>query len=244
MTIRAVIFDLDGTLVKTERLKAQSYAKATIELCPYAVTEEQVLEDFKDVVGLSRHEVSDYFVKKYNLADKLEPRLPDLGVKTLWQGFVQIRLRYYEEMLQDPAILRGNLWQHNVNLLKAVRAKQYATALATMSHCIQAQHVLNEVELAGYFDFIATRDDVEHSKPDPEIYNLVSRELGCEAESCLVIEDSPSGVQAALAAHMAVIAVTTPFTRQRIHDEKLLDEAYIVDTPDQLLPAVRHYLDV
>jgi beta-phosphoglucomutase-like phosphatase (HAD superfamily) len=42
--IRAVIFDLDGTLVQTERLKALSYARAAVELCPYTVGEDQVLE--------------------------------------------------------------------------------------------------------------------------------------------------------------------------------------------------------
>jgi len=244
MTIRAVIFDLDGTLVKTERLKAQSYAKATLQLCPYTVPEEQVMEDFKDVVGLSRQEVSEFFVEKYALTDKLQPRLRELGVKTLWQGFVQIRLRYYEHMLEDPTILRENLWPHNVALLKTVREKRYATALATMSHCEQAQKVTDVVNLTDQFDFIATRDDVEHGKPDPEIYHLVARQLGYNTDDCLVIEDSPSGVKAAKAAGMGVIAVTTPFTRERIHHEQLLDERYIVDDPANLLPKMRHYIDV
>jgi beta-phosphoglucomutase-like phosphatase (HAD superfamily) len=39
MPIRAMIFDLDGTLVKTEELKALSYAKAAVELCPYTISE-------------------------------------------------------------------------------------------------------------------------------------------------------------------------------------------------------------
>jgi len=54
--IRAVIFDLDGTLVQTERLKAISYARAGAELCPYQVSEEEVIGAYKDVVGLPRHE--------------------------------------------------------------------------------------------------------------------------------------------------------------------------------------------
>ena len=44
-----MIFDLDGTLVQTERLKAISYARAAIELCPYNLTEEEVIEAFKKV---------------------------------------------------------------------------------------------------------------------------------------------------------------------------------------------------
>ena len=55
--IRAMIFDLDGTLVQTEKLKALSYAKAATALRP-ELNETDVIEAFKDVVGLSRHEVA------------------------------------------------------------------------------------------------------------------------------------------------------------------------------------------
>ena len=67
------------------------------------------------------------------------------------------------------------------------------------------------------FDFVATRDDVEHGKPAPEIYQLVARELDTPPSESLVIEDSPSGVKAALAAGMWCIAVTTLLTRREIH---------------------------
>ena len=49
-----------------------------------------------------------------------------------------------------------------------------------------------------------------------------------------VVEDSPAGVKAALAAGMAVIAVSTPFTRQRLHESGLLPEALIVDEPERV----------
>ena len=54
--IRAFVFDLDGTLVETEELKALSYARAATELRP-ALREDEVVEAFKDLVGLSRQEV-------------------------------------------------------------------------------------------------------------------------------------------------------------------------------------------
>ena len=49
--IPATIFDLDGTLVQTERLKALSYAHAAVELCPHNLTEAEVVQAFKEVVG-------------------------------------------------------------------------------------------------------------------------------------------------------------------------------------------------
>ena len=108
-----------------------------------------------------------------------------------------------------------------------------------MSSCRQVQRVLKILNLIGQFDFVATRDDVGKGKPDPEIYNLVARELEIPPAQCLVIEDSPAGVQAALAAGMWCIAVTTPFTRTAIHAEGMLDERWVVDEVDNLLPVVQ-----
>lgn len=65
--IRAMIFDLDGTLVQTEKLKALSYARAAVKLCPHELNEEEVVEAFKEVVGLSRREVASALVEKFGL---------------------------------------------------------------------------------------------------------------------------------------------------------------------------------
>jgi beta-phosphoglucomutase len=106
-----------------------------------------------------------------------------------------------------------------------------------MSYCAQVQRVLKILELENTFDFVASREDVEHGKPDPEIYNLVASQLSVPAEECLVIEDSPSGVEAALAAGMWVIAVTTPFTRDAFRKNRLLDRRWVVEDP-KMLPQV------
>jgi HAD superfamily hydrolase (TIGR01509 family) len=240
--IRAMIFDLDGTLVQTERLKAISYAKAVIELCPDQVSEGQVVEAFKQVVGLARHEVAQALVVKFNLVEKAAGRMAEFGVSTPWQAFIQVRLQHYEAMLADPQILRDNRWSHNLDLLEEARRARFKTGLATMSSCRQAQRVLEIINLSGDFDFIATRDDVAHGKPDPEIYTLVACELDLPAAQCLVIEDSPAGVQAALAAGMWCIAMTTLFTRAAIHSSQLLDERWVVDEADKLLPVVEHMI--
>lgn len=239
--INAMIFDLDGTLVQTERLKAISYAQAAQELRPNAVTEDAVLSAFEDVVGLSRSEVATALLERFGLAEAAAARMAEFGVNTPWQAYVQIRLRHYEALLADPDVLRRNQWPHNVALLHAARQAGCKVGLATMSYCPQVQRVLSVLGLKDEFDFVASRDDVEHGKPDPEIYLLVARELGIPPHQCLVIEDSPSGVQAALAAGMHVIAVSTPFTREALHAGGLLDERWIVDDP-ATLPAVAQAL--
>lgn len=240
--IRAMIFDLDGTLVQTERLKALSYARAVVELCPHDVQEDAVLEAFKDVVGLSRREVALALIERFDLESRAAARMSEFGVDTPWQAFVQIRLRYYEELLTDPDMLKNNQWPHNVELLHTARRNGCKTGLATMSYCAQVQRVLAILDLSNEFDFVASRDDVEHGKPDPEIYRLASTELAVPPRECLVIEDSPSGVKAALAADMWCIAITTPFTRDQLHAAELLEERWIVDDPGTLMAMIGEML--
>ena len=233
--IEAVIFDLDGTLVQTEKLKALSYAKAAVELCPYSLDEETVIEAFKDVVGLSRREVATTLVDRFDLSGLAISRMAEFGVATPWQAYVQLRLRIYEEMISDPNIIINNQWAHNVALLQQARTMKCKVGLATMSYAPQVGRVLGILELTEAFEFIATRDDVTNGKPDPEIYHLVAAELGVSPANTLVIEDSPSGVQAALAAGMQVIAVSTPFTKQRLMEANLLPENRIAHDPEQVM---------
>ncbi len=237
--IRAVIFDLDGTLVQTERLKALSYARAVAELRPGAFTEHDVVEAFRDVVGRSRDEVAGALLARFALREAAQARVNEFGVSAPWQVLVQLRLRYYEALLADPEVLRTSQWPHNVALLHAARQMGCKTGLASMSHCDQVRRVLKVLALEDAFDFIATRDDVEHGKPDPEIYLLVARQLNVAPKECLVVEDSPVGVRAAASAGMDVIAVTTPFTRQQFRERDLLDRRWVVDEPDSLPDVVR-----
>ena len=246
-----MIFDLDGTLVQTEWLKALSYARAAVELCPHTLSEAEVSGGLKapskEVVGLPRREVAQALVKRFDLEEKSRARMAEFGVSAPWQAFVRVRcdaLQIYEAMIGVGDA--SYQWPHNVALLNEARRTGCRTALATMSRCEQARRVLEVLDLAETFDFVATRDDVEHGKPDPEIYQLVAQELGVPPAECLVIEDSPSGVKAALAAGMWCIAVTTPFTHRRIHAlpvgrqaERLLDERWVVDDPATLTAVVQ-----
>ena len=241
--IKAVIFDLDGTLVQTEKLKAISYAQAAVKLCPDGVKEEEVIDAFREVVGRSRQEVSQYLMERFLLEGQAASRMAEFGVSAPWEAFAQVRLKIYEEIVANPDVLLSHQWPHNMALLQQVRNSQLRVALATMSHCEQARRVLEVLGLHDAFDFVATRDDVERPKPDPEIYLLIARKLEIRRGDCLVIEDSPAGVQAAQAAGMAVIAVTTPFTHMAFRERDLLDRRWVVDEPDRLPAALCECLE-
>ena len=173
--MKAIIFDLDGTLVQTETLKAESYAKAAIALRPNSLEKGEVIEAFKDVVGLSRSEVAKRLLRRFGLEEAAKREMKAFKVPTPWQAFVQIRMGIYESMLADPGILRKHLCPHNAKLLRWASQNGYLTGLATMSHCAQTSRVLQIFHLGKKFNFIATRDDVALGKPDPEIYTLVAR---------------------------------------------------------------------
>lgn len=112
-----------------------------------------------------------------------------------------------------------------------------------MSSCLQVNRILDTLNLHGSFDFVASRDDVENGKPDPEIYSLVSKGLGVPSNEALVIEDSPSGVKSDLAAGMHVIAVTTQFTKSSFITKPILDERWVVHDPTLLLQTVKKMME-
>jgi beta-phosphoglucomutase len=236
--IRAFVFDLDGTLVETEKLKALSYARAATELRP-DLNEADVVAAFEDFVGLSRQEVAVGLMRRFDLEDTARASMGEFGVEKPWQAYVRIRLRIYESLLSDPERVLAARYPHNLALLRDVRHRGYLTALATQSHREEALRVLKILGITDEFDVIASREDVEHGKPDPEMHLLVARELGVEPKECLAIEDSPAGIKAALAAGAQAIAVTTDLTRRKFRDSDLLDRSHIVDDPHDLPALVR-----
>jgi len=239
--IEAMIFDLDGTLVQTEKLKAISYARAVAELCPNPVPESEIIEAYKQVVGLSRAEVARYLISRFRLEFRSQRERAEFDGFEDWQILVQVRLARYGEMLSDPEVLLTHRWPYNVQVLETARSQGCKTALATMSTADQTRQVLKVLGLEREFNFIATHDDVEIGKPDPEIYQLLMFELDVEPARTLVLEDSPAGISAAQAAGAWVIAVTTPFTLERVHQMSGLDQRRIVDEPERV-PAVVHDL--
>ena len=91
-----------------------------------------------------------------------------------------------------------------------------------MSQRDEALHVLRSLDLERYLDEVLTREDVTNPKPDPEIYLLAAEKLGVDPGDCLVIEDSPNGARAGVAAGMNVIAVATPFTASGLHSSQVV----------------------
>jgi len=108
-----------------------------------------------------------------------------------------------------------------------------------MSYREEVLHVLRSLDIEESLDEVLAREDVQNPKPDPEIYLLAAQKLGVQPQDCLVLEDSPNGVRAGIAAGMNVIAVATPFTVAGLHSSQVLEHAWMVHDPEALLGVVR-----
>ena len=236
--IKAIMFDLDGTLVQTEKLKALSYAIAAQRLRKLSDPDPRAIEAYREIVGASRDVASRHIMDSLDLEALLRPLMPQHGVTQPLEVLSAMRKEIYDDMVAEPQLLRDNQWPHTVDLLRVVSEAGCRTALATMSYRQEALHVLNALDLEQSLDVILTREDVQQPKPDPEIYLLAARMLDAHPGDCLVLEDSPNGVRAGVAAGMNVIAVATPFTIAGLHSSQVLEHAWVVHDSEKLLEMV------
>ena len=241
--IKAIVFDLDGTLVQSEKLKALSYAMAVQRLRGLSVPEPQAIEAYRDIVGASRDVASRHIVDTLALDADLRPHMDAYDASEPSEVLTAMRKAIYDDMVSDPQVLRDNQWPHTVALLHLARETGCRTALATMSYRKEALHVLRALDLEKDLDVVLTREDVQRAKPDPEIYLLAAGKLDVPPGECMALEDSPSGVRAAVDAGMNVIAMATPFTIAGVHASQVLEHAWIVHEPEELPVVLRRRIE-
>jgi beta-phosphoglucomutase len=241
--IKAFMFDLDGTLVQTEKLKALSYAVAVQHLLGLSQPDHRAMQAYREVVGVSRDIASQYIVDKLELTHELLPLMAQYRVSQPGEVLTAMRTTIYDDMVADPNILRKNQWPHTVELLHVAKEATCKTALVTMSRRSEVLHVLNSIGIERLLDLIITAEDIRRGKPDPEGYILAANKLQVEPHECLVLEDSVNGVLAAQAAGMNVIAIATPFTSATLHSEKIIEHAWIVHEPEKLAEMVQQRIE-
>ena len=213
MPLRLLAFDLDGTLIETERLKARSYALAANDLNGSDV--DIVEAAYTGVVGRSRQEVGEALADRFGIAGA--------GGEAPWETLVRVRLGRYEALLADDTMVRGAALPEADALVRHAHAVACRVALITTSDRAATDRVLAVLGLADAFDAIVTADDVAQTKPDPEGYRLALAQTRTDPAEALSVEDSAAGVQAALAAGVRVVAVPTAITRTGLAEAGLLE---------------------
>jgi len=235
--IRAVLFDLEGTLLQNEALEALTFAYAVTELRP-GLDESEVARSCMALGDRPRPEIADELLRRFDLERAARERAREIGAWTPRQVLVDLKLRAYDGALSDPATVLSHSYPRNVALARRLHHGGRRTALYTRLRWWQARSTLAALGTSDAFDFVATAEDVDRGKPDPETNLLAARELDVPPEECLAIEGFPAGVEAALAAGMPVVAFTTPLTRQRFGDADLLYRCWAVEDSHALCSVV------
>jgi beta-phosphoglucomutase len=154
----AAIFDLDGTLVQTEALKARSYARAAVELSPETVRAQEIIVAYEDMVGQSREQVAAALLARFDLSARATERMAELGVATPLDAYMSLRLEIYEAMIADERLIREQEYPWSTSLLREVRRGGYPVGIATMSHRKHAVQVLERLGLTNEVDVLCTRE--------------------------------------------------------------------------------------
>jgi len=183
--IAAVILDMDGTLLDTERM----YKACTFEtLTRLGWPDRQDL--IRAMVGLSSKKCDAL------LMATLGPAFP---LEAYHDAFQACRAT---KVAQGIALKTGA-----TELIASLSASGLPFAIATSSTRYAAEHHLTAAGLRPYFDTVVTADDVAEAKPSPDLYLEAARRLGVDPAGCFAVEDSGHGVRSAHAAGMTTLLV-------------------------------------
>ncbi|GAA4938928.1 HAD family hydrolase [Actinoplanes utahensis] len=181
----AVLFDMDGTLVDSERIWG-------IALAELAVHAGGVLSDPARLAMVGTSMATSMQIFRDDLGQPGRPEEPDVR----WLS-ARVRELFAEGLVWRPGAME---------LLLAVRDAGIPTALVTSTGRSLVEVALKTLG-AENFDVVVCGDEVKRPKPDPEPYVTAAALLGVPITACVAIEDSPSGVASASAAGAAVLAV-------------------------------------
>lgn len=216
--IRALLFDMDGTLVDSEQLHYRTWGET---LRGHGI-EDFPFDEFFRYVGVSNEQLAQDYIDSH--------RLP-VTVETL----VRQKQRLYLEMIPTIQPIPG------VRELIGRMHQRYLLAVASSSDRIELEQILETLELRHHFSEVVGGDMVRHKKPDPEIYLQALTRLRVAPHEAVAFEDSQTGVAAAKDAGIATIAIPSPLQKDGdfsradriLHGLALVDDQLLVQLASQ-----------
>jgi phosphoglycolate phosphatase len=199
MTARAVIFDLDGTLVDTapDLMLATNHVLSLMDRRPITMGEVRAFVGHGARALIARGALA--------TGDALDD-------KTLSYAHAEF-LRYYgKNIAVNSAIFPGA-----TELLKACQAAGFKMGVCTNKTEGLSVRLLNTLDLAKYFGAIVGPDTINIAKPDPAPYFETLKRLNVAAQNSIMVGDSETDILTARAAKVPVIAVTFGYTAKPVH---------------------------
>jgi beta-phosphoglucomutase len=184
--MKGIIFDLDGVIIHTDHYHYLAWEKMA---CQFHLSFDEMLNH--KLRGVSRMDslntIIDYNKASFSYEQK--------------EMMADIKNTYYQSFLDE--LTEDDLDKEIKDTLDELKAKGFKLAIGSSSR--NAKRILKNIGLMDFFDAISDGTNIEKSKPDPEVFLKAAERLGLNPESCCVIEDADSGIQAAKNAGMLAI---------------------------------------
>ncbi|SFP93540.1 haloacid dehalogenase superfamily, subfamily IA, variant 3 with third motif having DD or ED/haloacid dehalogenase superfamily, subfamily IA, variant 1 with third motif having Dx(3-4)D or Dx(3-4)E [Lachnospiraceae bacterium XBB1006] len=209
---KAIIFDMDGTLIDSmwvwPKLDEDFFKNEQLPM-------PETLQ--KDIEGYSMKETAEYFIKNFSLSYTVSELMD------LWNDMASYQ--YANEVPYKKGAFE---------FLKKVKDLGIKTGIATSNSRELVELVDQNLHFSSYIDTIVTAKEVPCGKPAPDIYLTVANHLNVDPKDCLVFEDIPNGLLAAIRAGMDTCAVSDEFSRDMDFEKRQM-ATHFIDSYEELL---------
>jgi HAD superfamily hydrolase (TIGR01509 family) len=212
----AILWDMDGTIIDTAKIHFDTWA---VILNRYGM--ELTNEIFLKFFGKNNHVFVLYFFPN---AD---------------QAFIKKLSYEKEEAFCELATKEAPLYPGVEEWLAYFQAQGYRQAIASSAAMMNIDVLVDSTHIRKYFDYLGSGDNLP-AKPAPDLFRHVAKQLGVTDSHCMVIEDSPAGVQGAVNAKMKSIAITNSQLASAINHADIVIDQF---TKENLEVAEKHLLN-
>lgn len=183
---KAVLFDMDGVLLDTEKV-----CKITWQIAAEEYKIKNIGEAFYKCVGTNRHD-TELILKNY-LDGKVAP-----------EAFRERTSELFYKVEKEQGL---DLKPYVAECLAELKNAGFRLSVASSTRGESVRRQLKNAGIIDFFETLTTGDMVEHSKPAPDIYLKAASSLSISPDECVAVEDSPNGVRAACAAGIKCVMV-------------------------------------
>ena len=197
--IKAIIFDMDGLMIDSERVTFECYQERLKDM---NLTMDE--EFYKTLLGKPIKGIYQRFYDVYG---------NDFPIQNVIQDVHQLMAERFET--EGVPVKKGL-----VELLHYLKDNNYKTIVATSSHRDRVDKILSQAKITEFFDDSICGDEVTKGKPNPEVFLKSCQKLGVNVDEAIVLEDSEAGIQASYDANIKVICIPDMKYPEKQYEEK------------------------
>lgn len=197
--IKAIIFDMDGLMIDSERVTFECYQERLKDM---NLTMDE--EFYKTLLGKPIKGIYQRFYDVYG---------NDFPIQNVIQDVHQLMAERFET--EGVPVKKGL-----VELLHYLKDNNYKTIVATSSNRDRVDKILSQAKITEFFDDSICGDEVTKGKPNPEVFLKSCQKLGVNVDEAIVLEDSEAGIQASYDANIKVICIPDMKFPEKQYEEK------------------------